>query len=171
MTKKEIQAYLKRKDISIEHNTARWEINANGDINGLYTGYFVFKCFLTPSEKLAAGRDYRDMLGSNASLAIKHEDNLAFMLAQLKYRVIAAPPFWSSATGRDGIMGDLPDEKVLDTIFEAALSAEFKYLATIQEKKDAAIDKAKKVAESMIEDKEAEEAKKEEKEDEDEGKD
>lgn len=156
MTKKELQTYLKRKDIVIENNTARWDISTNGDINGLYTGQFMFKCFLTPTEKLAAGREYREFLGSNATLALKHEDNLAFILAQLKYRVISAPPFWLSAMGINGIAGDLPDEKVLDVIFEASLSAEFKYLAVLQEKKELAIEKAKKAAESIVEDKDEE---------------
>lgn len=160
MTKKELQSYLKRKDILIDNNTARWDIKSNGDIQGLYTGTFVFKCFLTPTEKLAAGREYRDLLGNNATLALKHEDNLAFTLSQLKYRVISGPPFWSSAIGINGILGDLPDEKVLDAIFEAALSSEFKYLATLQEKKEQAIEKAKKVAESIIEDKEEEDEEK-----------
>lgn len=151
MDKKDLENYLSRKDLVIENNICRWDISCNGDINGLYTGTFVFKCFLTPSEKLAAGRDYRELLGENAVLALRHEDNLAFVISQLKYRIISAPPFWSSSTGLNGFQGDLPDEKVLDIIFEAALSAEFKYLALLQEKKEKALEKAKKVAENIAE--------------------
>lgn len=157
MDKKDLENYLNRKDLVIENNLCRWDISCNGDVNGLYTGTFVFKCFLTPSEKLAAGRDYRELLGENAVLALKHEDNLAFVLSQLKYRIISAPPFWSSSIGLNGFQGDLPDEKVLDIIFEAALSAEFKYLALLQEKKEKALEKAKKVAENVAENKEKEE--------------
>lgn len=151
MNKKDLEVYLNRKDLVIENNLCRWDISCNGDINGLYTGTFTFKCFLTPSEKLAAGRDYRELLGENAVLALKHEDNLAFVLSQLKYRIVSAPPFWSSSMGLNGFQGDLADEKVLDVIFEAALSAEFKYLAMLQEKKEKALEKAKKSAENLAE--------------------
>ena len=161
MDRKELEIYLNRKDLVIENNTCKWDIAYNGDINGLYTGTFIFKCFLTPSEKLAAGRDYRELLGNNAILALKHEDNLAFVLSQLKYRVVSAPPFWSSSIGLNGFQGDLPDEKVLDVIFEAALSAEFKYLAMLQEKKDKALEKARKAAESVAENKKENEEEKE----------
>ena len=161
MDKKDLDNYLKRTDLVLENNLCRWDSAYNGDINGLYTGTFVFKCFLTPSEKLAAGRDYRELLGSNAVLALKYEDNLAFVLSQLKYRIVSAPPFWTSSTGLNGFQGDLSDEKVLDVIFEAALSAEFKYLAMLQEKKEKAIKKAKDVAENVAENKLEEESEKE----------
>ena len=46
-------------------------------------------------------------------------------------------------------------------IFEAALSAEFKYLAMLQEKKEKAIKKAKDVAENVAENKLEEESEKE----------
>lgn len=150
MKKKDVSAYLKRNDIAIENNVASWDIAVNGDINGLYSGQFKFKCYLTPIERLAAGRFYREILGSQGMLATKHEDNLAFSISQLKYRVISAPPFWSSAIGLDGTFGDLPDENVLDAILEAAISAEFKFKAQLEEKKKDVVEKAKKAAEKML---------------------
>ena len=157
MTKEELKEYLKRDDLVVENNTAKWDISHSGDINGLYTGTFVFKCFLTPSEKLAAGRQYRELLGTNPVVVSEHEDNLAFSISQLRYRVISAPPFWASSVGVNGVVGDLPDEKVLDVILQASLSAEFKYLALLQDKKEKALEKAKKVAESISENKESDE--------------
>lgn len=151
MTKKELDVYLKRKDIVIENNTAKWEINQIGDIKGLYTGTFIFKCFLTPTEKLAAGRDYRDFLGENAVMALQHEDNLAFSLSQLKYRVISAPPFWTSSMGtQGGVPGDIPDVKIIDTVLDAAIASELKYLAILQKNKEDAIKKATKSGEDIL---------------------
>jgi len=156
MTKKELNSYLKRSDIVIEGNIATWSLSMSGDINGTYHGTFKFKCFLTPTEKLAAGRLYRELLGANAALAFKEEDNLAFYIAQLKYRVVSAPPFWTSAIGVNGEAGDLPDTNVLNAISEAAMTAELKYIATLQNKKENMIKKAKESAEKMLAQKEGE---------------
>jgi hypothetical protein len=150
VTKKELNGYLKRSDISIEGNIGTWSISLEGSVNGTYLGTFKFKCFLTPSEKLACGRRYRELLGPNAALAFKNEDNLAFTLAQLNYRVVQAPPFWNSAIGVDGILGDLPDETVLDAILEAAMAAELKYVALLRSKKEQLIKKTKEVAEKVL---------------------
>lgn len=161
MNRKEINLYLKRNDLSIEGNVCTWNIATHGDIQGLYTGNFKFKCYLTPSEKLAAGRAYRELLGSNAALAFKSEDNLAFALSQLRYRIISAPPFWNSAIGVDGQGGDIPDEKVLDAILEAAMSSELKYIAQLQNKKEQIIKKTKESAEKLLAQKEGEMAEEE----------
>lgn len=149
MKKKELQDFLKRKDIVIENNVATWNISATGEIQGLYTGTFKFKCYLTPVEKLYSGRDYRELLGPNPTLVLKHEDNIAFSLSQLKYRVLSAPPFWTSAVGINGIAGDLPDENIIDVVLEAALASEFKFLAILRNRKSEVVEKAKKAAEKI----------------------
>lgn len=148
MKTKDLKSYLKRKDIVIEGNTATWDITSNGAILGLYTGSFKFKCYLMPSDRLAAGRLYRDLLGANPTLALKHEEDLAFTLSQLRFRVISGPPFWQ--TSNDG--GELPDENVLDNILEAAVASELKYFAQLQEKKEAAIVQAKKAVQKRMND-------------------
>lgn len=150
MKKKELTSYLKRKDIVLEGSTATWNMVTTGDVLGLYTGTFRFKCYLTPLEKLASGRLYRELLGENANMALQHEDNLAFTISQLKFRIISAPPFWESAIGMDGIAGDIPDESVLNVILEAATASELKYLAQLREKKIETLEKAKKSAEKML---------------------
>jgi hypothetical protein len=150
MKAKELKQYLKRSDIQIEGNVATWQCMLQGAVQGTYSGLFKFKCFLSPTEKLASGRLYRELLGPNAALAFKNEDNLAFSLAQLKYRVLDSPPFWSSAIGVNGIEGDIPDENVIDTILDASVAAELKYMAQLEERKKEAITRAKKVAERLL---------------------
>ena len=150
MTKKEINAYLKRSDLAIEGNVATWTLGMEGSILGTYAGIFKFKCYLTPSEQLAAGRLYRELLGPNAALAFSAEDNAAYMLSQLKYRVVSAPPFWHSSVGVDGIAGDVPDQAVLEAILEAAVASQFKYMALLQQRKYEMLKKAKAAAEKAL---------------------
>lgn len=136
------------KDIIIEGNTATWDISIEGDIQGTYTGTFRFKCFLTPTQRLAASREYRELLGNNPTLATEHEDNLAFALSQLKYRILSSPPFWTSQNAN--MPGDLPDENVIDAVLEAAIGAELKYKKQLKTRKQEAIEKAKKAAEKLL---------------------
>lgn len=150
MTKKELKAYLKRSDIVIEGNIGTWSIAMNGDVNGTYHGVFKFKCYLTPTEQLAAGRDYRELLGPNAALAFANEDNLAYTLAQLKYRVLSSPPFWAGSIGVNGYVGDVPDENVLDAILEASMACQLKYLALLQDRKEEMLKKSKAAAEKTL---------------------
>ncbi len=142
--------YLARQDIIIEGSQARWEANLLGEINGTYTGTFIFRCFLTPTQRLAAGREHRELLGNHPTLAETHEDNLAFSLSQLKYRIISAPPFWTSTTQANNMAGDLPDENIIDSVLESAIAAELKYKAQLKNKKNEAIERAKKAAEKLL---------------------
>jgi hypothetical protein len=142
--------YLERQDIVIEGNEATWECRLEGDVNGTYTGRFRFRCFLLPTQKLAAAREMRALLGENATLALAHEENLAYTLSQLKHRVISAPPFWTSNLQVNGVSGDLPDENIIDQVLEAAIDAELKFRAQLKQKKIEAIEKAKKAAERIL---------------------
>lgn len=147
---------LERSDIIIEGDTALWEIRLDGDIKGTYLGSFRFKCFLTPTQRLAASREYRELLGENPLLALKHEDNLAYALSQLKYRVISAPPFWTSSLQTSEMAGDLPDENIIMAVLDAAIGAELKYKAQLKKRKQEAIEKAKKAAERLLNQQDAE---------------
>lgn len=146
MDDSKLQEYLNRNDILIEGNTATWEVRLDGDIQGTYTGSFKFRCYLTPTQRLAASREHRELLGEHPTFATTHDDNLAFSLSQLKYRVISAPPFWGSS----GISGDIPDSNVIDAVLEAAIAAELKYKAQLKQKKNDAIERAKRAAESLL---------------------
>jgi hypothetical protein len=153
MKKKDIKEYLSRSELVIEGNTCKWNIASVGGIGGTYIGTFVFKCYLNPSERLAAGRLYRELIGNNTintAFISKREDGLAFSLAELKYRVIDSPPFWNSSLDITGLAGDIPDELIIDEVLEHAVAAELKYLAQIQVKKEELLKKAKGSAENLL---------------------
>ncbi len=135
------------EDIKIEGSVAIWDINAVGEILGTYIGQFRFRCFLTPMQQIAAGKEERDLLGVNLALANEHERFLAYALSQLKYRIISAPPFWNTSVG--GLQGDLPDENVIATILSAAIDSEALYKKQIKERKEAAIKRAKAASDEI----------------------
>lgn len=142
------EKYVDRTDIVIENHTATWDLKAEGAINGTYMGTFKFKCYLTPSETIAAGRERRSLLGDNAILATQKESFYAYALPQLKYRVISGPPFWEAKTGQ--YSGDIADAEVMGMILDAALGAELKFNNEIKKRKTDAIERAKKAAEQML---------------------
>lgn len=143
-----------RTDIAIENNTASWDINIVGDINGSYMGTFKFKCYLDPMEQIRANRDYREMIGPNPLGVPEHESFLAYALTQLKYRIVSAPPFWSST---QGVGGNLPDENVISEVLNAAMDSEVKYRSQLKKRKEEALEKAKKAAEKMLREQQGEE--------------
>jgi hypothetical protein len=137
-----------RSDIIITANQAVWEFRIDGDYSGTFTGTFKFRCYLTPTQRIAVGREQRELLGSIANLAADDESTFAMMLTHLKYRVLEAPPFWSANTGF-GYAGDLLDENVLTQVFVTALDAELKYKAILIDRKEQAIAKVKAGAEEI----------------------
>lgn len=142
---------VKRKDIVIEENAdvATWHMRIEGEIKGTYVGLFKFKCFLLPFEKIAADREYRELLGPNPTFAGQHESFLAYALTQLKHRVSECPPFWETIT-KNGLAGDLPDENVISAVLDAALTAEIKYRALLKKKKIDYAEKSKQAVEAMM---------------------
>ena len=148
-------------DLVIEGNTATWEINTQGDILGLYSGQFRFRCYLTPSQRLSASRDYRELLGPNPSVALQTDDNLAFALSQLKHRILSSPPFWSSSLATTGIAGDLPDDVVIMKVLDASIEAELRFKAQVKDKRKDAIQRARKAAERLLNDREEDDKDKE----------
>lgn len=142
-----------RTDIIIEGNTATWEMKVDGIINGTYTGTFRFRCYLTPTQQIAASREMREMLGPQMTMAPEHESFLAYALTQLKQRIISAPPFWSSQS----VPGDLPDENVISLVLDAAIGAELKYKKQLAQRKLEAIERAKQAAERMLSTKDVDE--------------
>lgn len=137
-----------RTDIIIEGTTASWAINMEGDVSGTYTGTFRFRCYLNPTQKIAANREMRSLLGEFPMLVPEHESFLAYALSQLKYRILSSPPFWTS--GENGYAGDIPDTNVLSAILDAAIDAEVKYMGQLQARKLEALEKAKKAAEAFL---------------------
>lgn len=140
-----------RLDIIIEGNTASWEMKVDGEIQGTYSGTFRFRCFLTPTQQIAANREYRELLGPQMTMAAEHESFLAYALTQLKYRIVTAPPFWSSTLQTSAISGDVPDENVITAVLDAAVAAEIKYKSQLKQRKLDAIEQARKAAEKILE--------------------
>lgn len=138
-----------RSDILIEGNVGSWDMSLQGDVQGTYIGTFRFKGFLTPTQQIAANRDYRELLGANPTMVPEHESFLAYALTQLKYRIVSAPPFWAAASG-SGLEGDLPDENVISAVLDAALATEIKYRNQLKKKKLAAVTRAKAAAEQAM---------------------
>ena len=138
-----------RTDIQLEGNTGVWEMSLVGDVQGTYIGSFRFKGFLTPTQQIAANRDYRELLGSNPTMVPEHESFLAYALTQLKYRIVSSPPFWSAARSAS-LEGDVPDENVISAALDAALATEIKYRNQLKKKKLEAIERAKQAAEKAM---------------------
>lgn len=135
-----------RDDIQIVGSVATWTMRLDGDVSGTYTGTFQFHCFLTPLQIIAAGREQRALLGESRTFvetpSYEHEAFLAYLLTQLKYRIISAPPFWGTAGINKSHEGDIPDENVLEKILDAATDAELIYKQRLKKLKDEAIKRA-----------------------------
>jgi len=134
--------------VNLDDGTAYYNLTHTGKIGGLYVGAFRFHCSLTPLQYLEADRDYRNLLGENASLATTHADNIAYALAQLKQRVLEAPPFWNSAGGRFG-GGHIKDHDLIDLLLEAAVQAEMNYRKALEERHADALKRLQAQVEKM----------------------
>jgi hypothetical protein len=142
-------------DIQIVGGVATWEMRTEGSISGTYTGTFKFRCYLSPLQKIAAGREQRELLGESRAWVetpdYEHESFLAYALTQLKYRVLSAPPFWTSAGINKTHEGDIPDEDVIEKILDAAVRSELKYKRDLQSRKDEALKRANEGAKILQE--------------------
>ena len=139
-----------RTDIIIENNVASWELKTEGILSGTYQGIFKFKCYLDPLEQIRSNREYRELIGPNHLTLPEHESFLAYAITQLKYRIISAPPFWSSTQPTSGYSGNLADENVISEVLTAAMDSELLYRKKLKQKKDEALEKAKKAAERIL---------------------
>lgn len=140
----------KKINVTFDGTTASWELRAEGPLNGTYTGKFKFRCFLTPTQRIAANREYRELLGSNPTLVPEHESFLAYALTQLKYRIIEAPPFWTSTSQSSPYAGDIADENIITEVLNAAVEAEVQYQKQIKQRTLEALERAKKAAEKIL---------------------
>jgi hypothetical protein len=144
------------EDLKLDGAVATWEMRMEGNVSGTYVGVFKFRCYLTPLQSIAAGREQRELLGNNMALATEHESFLAYALTQLKQRIISAPPFWASASPNKSIEGDLPDENIIEAVLDAAIRSELKYKEEKKKKKEEALARSDSAIKA-IEDKKQEE--------------
>lgn len=149
-------------DIQITNGVATWDMRLEGSVLGTYTGTFKFRCFLSPLQKIAAGREQRALLGESRTWietpSYEHEAFLAYALTQLKYRIISSPPFWTTSGVNKSHEGDIPDEEIIGKILDAAINAELKYMKELKDKKEAAIKRANEGAEALKERQKTEDA-------------
>jgi len=135
-----------RDDIQIVGSIATWTCHIQGSVSGTYTGTFRFRCFLTPLQRIAIGREQRALLGESRAFIdtpdYEHEAFLAYLLVQLKYRIVSAPPFWATSGIDKSHQGDIPDENVLQEILDAATDAELMYKRNLKKLKEDSIKKA-----------------------------
>lgn len=133
-----------RPDITINGNVATWPISMSGDVQGLYTGTFTFRCFLLPTQRLSASREYRQLLGDHPATASQQDDDTAFALSQLRHRILTCPPFWSNA--EEGI----PDDNVIMTILQAAVDSELIFKHNAKKKRVDALEKALATSKALL---------------------
>jgi|ERR1700677_1360796 len=146
-----------RDDIQIVGSVATWTMHSEGSVSGTYTGTFTFRCFLTPLQRIAIGREQRALLGESRAFIdtpdYEMEAFLAYALTQLKYRIIKAPPFWATSGINKSHEGDIPDENVIQQILDAATDAELIYKRNLKKLKEDSIRRANegaKVAEEQL---------------------
>jgi len=142
----------KRSDISINGSVATYTFSYQSETRGTLLGQFTFKCILLPMDKLAVGRERRQLLGEFEALASELERYIAYSLSELKYRIITAPVFWND----DKMNGNIPEEQLLFNVLDAALYAQGMYSQTKNEEKDALVNSALKQAEKILTDKKEE---------------
>ena len=145
-----MESRVKESDITINDGTASWSLVHHGALGGTYMGLFRFRCFMTPLQTLEADRDFRELLGPNAAFAATNSENIAYSLAQLKQRILEAPPFWMENATRYG-GGGLKDLEVLDLVLEAAVVAELKYRKEIADRHQDAIKRIQKTMDKRLE--------------------
>lgn len=138
-------------NIIIENHTAIWDMPlTQGEVLGTYSGRFVFKCYLSPLDQIAANKLYRELVGSHSSIVSEHEGLMAFTLTQLKYRIVKAPPFWLSHTSEYGISGNIPDLNVLSLILNHALESEELFKKNMIEQRKSVLTRTITVAEEIL---------------------
>lgn len=140
---------VKPEDIIIEGETAIWNINFTAPIGGTYQGTFKFRCYLTPIQIIDADREFRSLIGDYATKIVDQQaENYSYSLSQLKQRVIQAPPFWDDGQSRiPG--GNIKDREVILHIFEAAIQAELKFRAMIEERHKKALEQLQSYVEKQ----------------------
>ena len=125
--------------------TAFYTINEEGAIQGDYRGVFTLKCYLSPLDSLAAGRQFRNHLGPYGDSATESERYTAFCMSQIAYRVIKGPPWWTA----DNSTGNIPDLNILSTILDRCLVAESAYKERLAKMKEEALSKAQTAVQAI----------------------
>src|SRR5271166_2084200 len=134
---------MENSDITLDGSVATWNMQrVEGELGGTYTGTFTFRCFLSPTVILQAGREYRALLGELQGQAPDLEGNLAFALTQLKHRIIKSPPFWTSTLQESNMAGNIGDLNVILMVLDAAIRSENLFKEQIMKEKEILLDRS-----------------------------
>lgn len=124
--------------------TAEFFVNIEAAANKqTYQGQFKVKCVLSPLEYIQSDATYRELLGkTNPQFATEYVAQLAYALAQLKYRLMDSPSWYKNEV--NGIDGSNVDDKILLHIFEKAIQCEEDYRKGMEERSKQAKERVKK---------------------------
>ena len=121
------------REITLNGSTGTYFLDMVGKIGGRYVGKFIMRCYLTPIERIACDREFRDLIGKIQTGVDPNVEYLAFALTQLKYRIVSYPPFWDNGdTPIPG--GQIADREIIEDLLGAANDAETKYSESLIEK-------------------------------------
>ena len=155
---------MTNSDLTIDGSTCSWTLPpTQGEYLGTYTGTFKFRCFLSPTQQLAASKELREMMGGAAILdgpyknVDQHEWLIAYALTQLKYRVISSPPFWTQPTQIGELPGSIPDQHIIEMVLDASVRAQQVFKDIITKERDQVLENTIKKAEIMLEERSKEE--------------
>lgn len=142
---------MDNNDIIITGSIAKWTLPpTQGEVLGTYMGPFEFRTFLTPTQILESGREYRSLLGGFPEYASEKDKELAFALAELKYRIVKAPPFWGSTMQESGYAGNIPDTNIIMTVYVKAMVAESMFKEKLNKDSEALLERTIKAAEALV---------------------
>jgi hypothetical protein len=130
----------------IEDFKAYYSYSGVGKSSGqTYMGDFIFKVGLNPLEVIESDRYYRELLGGNPLVATSAAQEMAFALAQLKYRVIKAPAWWSEVFDSQS---NFFDYGILIEVLNKAIEAERQFQDETQERLNQAQERISKMIRS-----------------------
>lgn len=120
-------------DISVDLFEGKCKFHINTSVDGeSYMGLFTCKGTLSSLDAIKADRKYRELMGENLKYATEHASQLAFCLAQLQYRLIESPDWWSN----EEIGGGHLDKDIVFEVFNASVEAEMSYRDKRKEQAD-----------------------------------
>jgi hypothetical protein len=122
--------------------TATFNISEVDEYGHHFNGAFTVKTVLTRADRFLADQVRREIIGPSPEghavpAALQGE---AFMLGQLRVRVVKAPEWWTNS--RNGL--DMEDGRVIGEIFNLALQKEDEYRQSIKKDAEKALEQLKK---------------------------
>lgn len=145
--------------MEITDTHAIFDVHINGEPSKMtYMGSFKVKTIMSPMDEINADKLYRQLLGENMLMASDNVKNNAFVLSQLKYRILSyeKAPFWANPENPDVPGAHITDGNVIFEVFNKAVEAQELYIKQKQEEAQALEDALKAAIKSKKIEKEPE---------------